>query len=255
MVRGLESFRSFFREFCDNYILIGGAACEEHFHKAGLTFRATKDLDLILIVEALNPEFVRHFWGFVKAGEYKEKQISGGERKYYRFLQPAKNDYPVQIELFARNPDLLDLAKESVLTPIPVDEDLSSLSAILMNDDYYGLTIKNSEISDNLHLATITTLICLKAKAFLDLTTRKGKGENIDGNDIKKHRNDAIRLSVLLKQEDSLLLPGPIALDIQKFLKALETEPPDFRAIGKPMGIPFLSKDSVLNQLTETFLK
>jgi hypothetical protein len=255
MVRGLDVFRSFFREFPDNYILIGGAACDEHLNNAGLTFRATKDLDIILIVEALNPEFVKHFWEFVKAGEYKEKQKSEGDRKYYRFLQPAKENYPQQLELFARNPDLLDLAEDTTLTPIPVDEDLSSLSAILMNDDYYGLTIKNSEVSDNLHLATIKTLICLKAKAFLDLRIRKEKGEKIDGNDIKKHKNDVIRLSVLLKEDDSLLLPESIVEDIRKFLKILESEPPDFRAIGKSMGIPSLENDSIINQLTETFLK
>ena len=62
MVRGVEIFRSFFKEFTDNYILIGGAACDEHMNEAGLTFRATKDLDIILIVETLNAEFVEYFW-------------------------------------------------------------------------------------------------------------------------------------------------------------------------------------------------
>ena len=32
MVRGLEIFRSFFKEYVDNYILIGGAACDDHMN-------------------------------------------------------------------------------------------------------------------------------------------------------------------------------------------------------------------------------
>ncbi len=72
MVKGLDIFREFFSELTDNYILIGGAACDEQMSEAGLTFRATKDLDIILIVEALNKEFVTAFWKFVKSGRYRD---------------------------------------------------------------------------------------------------------------------------------------------------------------------------------------
>lgn len=33
----------------------------------------------------------------------------------------------------------MNFPEEARITPIPVDEDLSSLSAILMDDDYYRL--------------------------------------------------------------------------------------------------------------------
>ena len=254
MVRGLEIFRSFFKEFVDNYILIGGAACDDHMNEAGLTFRATKDLDIILIVEALNAEFVEYFWEFVRAGAYEEIQKSEGKRKYYRFLKPANDEYPFQLELFARNPDLLDLADGTHLTPIPVEEDLSSLSAILMDGDYYGLTIKNSEVVGNLHRATVKTLICLKGRAFLDLKTRKEKGEKIDKNDIRKHKNDVIRLAALLTEDDSLKLPDSIGKDMRQFMKALEDEPPDFRAIAKTIGLTVLDQESIINQINKTFL-
>ena len=254
MVRGVDIFRSFFKEFTDNYILIGGAACDEHMNEAGLTFRATKDLDIILIVEALNAKFVKYFWEFVRAGAYENKQKSEGERKHYRFLNPANDEYPWQLELFARNPDLMDLADDMHLTPIPFDEDLSSLSAILMNSDYYGFTIRNSEVAGDLHRATVKTLICLKAKAFIDLKTRKEKGERIDKNDIRKHKNDVIRLSALLTENDSLKLPDSIGEDMRQFMKVLEDEPPDFRAIAKTMGLPALDQESIINQINKTFL-
>ncbi len=253
MVKGVEVFRNYFKEFVDNYVLIGGAACAEHLSEAGLTFRVTKDLDIVLIVEALNAKFVKHFWNFVKAGGYEENQKSEGARKHYRFLKPKNKEFPVQLEIFARNPDLLDLPAGTHFTPIPVNEDLSSLSAILMNDDYYEFTIKNSEIEGNLHRATTETLICLKAKAYLDLNARKAQGEKIDDQDIKKHKNDVVRLAVLLTKNDFFELPESIAVDISKFLKMLENDPPAFHDIGKAMGIPDLDGKEVINQIYQTF--
>ena len=51
MVTGIESFREKFRDFSDCYTVIGGAACDILMEEADLDFRATKDIDLILILE------------------------------------------------------------------------------------------------------------------------------------------------------------------------------------------------------------
>jgi len=37
---------------------------------AGLTFRTTKNLDIVLHIEALVPAFGRTFWNFVEQGHY-----------------------------------------------------------------------------------------------------------------------------------------------------------------------------------------
>jgi len=52
MVRGLDIFRERFGEFEDSFILIGGAACDLWFSSLNQTFRATNDLDLVLLIEA-----------------------------------------------------------------------------------------------------------------------------------------------------------------------------------------------------------
>ena len=57
MVKGLDTFRRYFKGFEDQYVLIGGAACDIVFESNETTFRATRDLDIVLIVEALTPEF------------------------------------------------------------------------------------------------------------------------------------------------------------------------------------------------------
>ena len=38
-------------------VLIGGAACDILFESNEVNFRATRDLDMVLIIEALTPEF------------------------------------------------------------------------------------------------------------------------------------------------------------------------------------------------------
>jgi predicted nucleotidyltransferase len=68
MVKGLEVFRDYFREYSDRSILIGGTACDLAMEEAGVAFRATQDLDIVLCVEALDKEFVKAFWAFVRAG-------------------------------------------------------------------------------------------------------------------------------------------------------------------------------------------
>ena len=54
MVRGLDVFREWFRPFLGSMALIGGAACDEWFAAAGLSFRATKDLDLVIMLDSVS---------------------------------------------------------------------------------------------------------------------------------------------------------------------------------------------------------
>ena len=195
MVRGIDKFREFFADFAENYIIIGGTACEIYEEQYAQIPRATKDIDIILIVEALSSDFVLQFWEFVKAGNYDERNKGVGEHKqeYYRFKKPENADFPYQVELFSRNVGLKDFPEDARITPIPVDEDLSSLSAILMDEDYYNFTLKHSSVDEDIHLANVESLICLKAKAYLDLSDRKDAGEQVDRKHIEKHKKDGFR--------------------------------------------------------------
>ena len=56
-MRGIDKFKERFTGHDGEYVLIGGGACDLLFGEAGQDFRATKDLDLVLLVEALTPEF------------------------------------------------------------------------------------------------------------------------------------------------------------------------------------------------------
>jgi hypothetical protein len=235
MVRGLEIFRKHFNEFTDNYVIIGGTACDIIIDNIGLTPRATKDIDIILVIEALSPEFVTHFWEFIKQGNYDVKEKSEEDRKYYRFQKPQVEEFPFQIELFSRIPDLLDLDEGTHLTPIPVDTEISSLSAILMDDDYYNFTIQHSQLDNGIHLANTEALIGLKAKAFLDYKTRKENGEKIDEKQLRKHKMDIFRLLLLLTPEDNFTIAESIKSDIANFVEVVKDDLPD-KQIFKEMG-------------------
>ena len=66
MVVGMESFREAFKEFPDCYTIIGGAACDIIMSDHDTDFRATKDIDMILILEDKYQEFAKAFWNYIK---------------------------------------------------------------------------------------------------------------------------------------------------------------------------------------------
>ncbi len=49
MVRGLDVFKKYFEAYPDNYVIIGGTACDMIIDEAGFVPRATKDIDIILV--------------------------------------------------------------------------------------------------------------------------------------------------------------------------------------------------------------
>jgi hypothetical protein len=252
MVEGLEKFKEYFNDFPGNYIIIGGAACDIIIGNAGLRPRATKDIDIILIVEAMNKEFVSHFWEFIKTGDYEKREKSSEERKYYRFQNPANPNFPKQIELFSRKPDILDLDQDTHLTPIPIDEDLSSLSAILMNDIYYHFTIEHSVLINELKWANIEALICLKARAFLDMISRKERREKIDEGKIKKHKNDVFRLAILLAPESKFDLPPTMRADLEEFIEKVKDDLPG-NDMFKELGVGGTNPKELINILSKGF--
>lgn len=257
MVRGIEKFRETFSAYSGNYVIIGGSACEVHEENAGQTPRATKDIDIILIVEALSHDFAARFWQFVSEAGYTEKQIGekGAEprHQYYRFKNPSDSSYPAQIELFSRSLGMFKLPEDLHVTPIHTDSDLSSLSAILLDDDYYHYTINHSVVVEDIHIANIESLIVLKCKAYLEMNKAKANGESVDSKHIRKHRNDVFRLVGAIRSiEESLPLPVTIFNDVTMFCEAVRSDLPDANLI-KDMGLRRINPEDILNRLTTLF--
>ena len=225
MVRGLDFFREYFAGHIDQFVLIGGTAATLAMEEAGLEFRATKDLDIVLHVEALRPEFSEAFWNFIEAGRYEIRQASDtGKPVFYRFQKPADERFPAMLELFCRAPDGIKLAEGSHLTPIPIDEAAASLSAILLDDAYYEFILEGRREVDGLPWVGEDRLIPLKAIAWLDLGDRKAKGEKVDSRDIRKHAIDVLRLSQLLAPEVRIPVVAKISEDLNRFLDGIQAD-------------------------------
>lgn len=252
MVEGLDLFKTHFQEYSDHYILIGGSACDWHLEQVGLPFRATKDLDIILIVEALSDDFVNHFWAFIREGEYAVNEV-GDKKSFYRFKEPQSNGYPKMIELFSRKPDLINAYPGMYLTDIPTGDEASSLSAILLDDTFYAFTMSNTIISDGLHIANDYALICLKARAFLSNKARKEAGQNVREVDIVKHKNDILKLTAILNPEGKIEAPSIIKEDLLAYIEYIKNEPPDIKQILKQQGMGSISLDQIIQQLINTF--
>jgi hypothetical protein len=225
VVRGLAIFQEHFAAYADQYVLIGGTAASLTMEEAGLEFRATKDLDIVLHVEALTQAFGEAFWEFVEEGGYEIRQASDtGKPTFYRFQKPADDRYPAMIELFARTPAGLKLAEGSALTPIPLDEAVSSLSAILLDEVYYAFIMAGRREVGGLPWVGEDRLIPLKAIAWLDLSSQKEHGAKVDAKDVRKHLNDVLRLSQLLTPDTRIALDNKIGADLTRFLVAIAAD-------------------------------
>ena len=215
MVKGIDIFQEYFNEYTDQYVLIGGAACSVSFEEQDINFgRTTKDLDIVLIVEAQTKEFGERFWKFIKDGKYRIRAKSNGEPQFYRFDKPDER-FPKMIELFSRTNYLLQ--EENGLTPIHIDDSVSSLSAILLNDAYYQALMDGRENMRGISVLKPEWIIPFKAKAWLDLREKK----DVDSSDIKKHRNDIIRIvSDMVLQK--CILPDEVRKDMEKFIEQFD---------------------------------
>lgn len=232
MVTGIDRFREWFRGYEEQYAIIGGTACDLLMSEDGMDFRATKDIDLVLIVEAITPDFGKQFWQFVKDAGYEHRNKSTGLPQFYRFSHPTAGGYPFMIELFSRRAEAINLPDDAVLTPLPMEDDVSSLSAILLDDDYYELVRSGTVMVDGVNVLDAAYLIPFKAKAWLDLTQKKAVGQSVDSKNIRKHKNDVFRLSALLTQQSNVVVTETVLADLRAFLTAMQEETVDLKQLG-----------------------
>lgn len=250
LVHGLDKFREFFAEYNDKYVIIGGTACSIAMQTVGADFRATKDIDIVLTVDALSTEFYKVFWTFIRAGEYSTFNKSSDKDKFYRFHSPKNLEFPFMIELFA--PDL-EGHFDSETFPIKWEEieseDTASLSAILLDTDYYEFIKSGRREVDGVTIIGAEHIIPLKGKAWMDHVRREAAGEKVDSKLIKKHKNDIIRLYSILTIGQTVALPESIKADVLIWLDMLskdELQPKTF-SIDKTL-------QEVVTDLTSIFI-
>lgn len=220
MIRGLDHFKDAFKDYVEDYVFIGGVATYLQLQEMGANkIRATKDLDIVIM---MNPreEFLKAIRNYVKDAEYKIQKTQQGKALLYRFQGPKSAEYPIMIELFSTIDKKFELFEGQRIVPILNSGGIGSLSAILLDSDYFALIKKNSVIKNDIGLLNPFALIPFKAKAYLDI-----KSTGRDSKQWKKHRSDVINLSVNFLTEDTKeKLSGQIRNDFLKFLDEMKSE-------------------------------
>lgn len=241
-------------QYNSNYIVIGGTATVLNLEEANLQARATKDIDMIVVCEALSDDYVRSFWKMIQDGGYKLWETKDDEKVcFYRFVNPTDVTFPSYIELFSRVPDLIKVPEGAHLVHIPTSEYLSSLSAIIMDDDYYRYAVENSKELQGIRILDIPALIVLKAKAYINNLQRKEDGQKIHQDDIDKHKKDIYRLSYLLSGEERFVIPEKIKSDMEIFIKRIQENPISTKALANAMRQNELSMEEFCELLRRAY--
>jgi len=63
-------------------------------------------------------------------------------------------------------------------------------------------------------------MIPFKAKAWLELSERRSRGERVDRHDITKHKQDIYRLTDMVSNEFKFTLPEVISQDLLRFIES-----------------------------------
>lgn len=250
---GFDHFCNYLTGLENLYVIIGGGAASILMEDEGLEFRATKDVDLVVL--SRSDELNTRILSYVNDGGYKTKEATEGSPRYYRFREPTKKDCPALIEVFARNELNLDLQDGQYIIPIH-DDAVERLSAILLDDEYFEIIQRNLVTSQSgIPLINALANICLKACAHRELFDRKAGGDkNVDEKSIQKHLKDIWRIAVILTGDEEITLTGQPLKDLTSAIGKLDQLPDgQFKQVMEKT--PELKKESVMTALKKVFLR
>jgi hypothetical protein len=249
MIHGLEHFRDRFKNYSKNFVLVGGVATHLQLEEARAPrVRPTRDLDIVLMIKPSN-EFITELKKYIIDGGYEIQQNAKGSPTFYRFQKPQDSNFPLMIELFATAPNEFHLFDDQHIVPVSAQGDVESLSAILLDDEYFSLITSFIVDAGGINLISSMALIPFKAKAYLEI---KERGE--DSKHWKKHRGDIINLAVtFLTNSTNVELKGKVKAHFEEFMIQLKAEiNPD---VVKGACDQKISPVDLIKLLENTFLK
>ena len=243
---GLSHFEEHFRELKDQYVIVGGFATlmllDRELPNHG---KATYDIDLVLLTST-SVEMTDKIKTYVREGGYTIQKGQDSRYQYYRFVDPKIEGYAKEIELFAAEEYGIELDEEQHIIPIDPNEGLYSLSAIMLDHDYFNMIKNNIEEIDGIPYSNTLATMLLKMSAVYDLYHR---GED----KWKKHRRDILKLTLLLTGEERLVLTGRMIEDVTFFKAEIEKLTPKVirQIVGKSIAV---DKDAITHSIEQVFV-
>lgn len=225
MVNGFDRFIEYFKDYLDQFVIIGGYACTLHYFEKGVQFRQTHDIDIVLIMENMSLKFYEKFWNYLMEGAYVSESQTSIDHHYYRFETTKDKEYPKVIELLSRKSFELDKQLSNHITPIHIDEKIRSLSAIVLDDDYYHLIQMNRVVIKEISVLSLEFIVILKINAYLDLSELKKQGVDIKSSHIRKHRSDVLKIvREMMMIEVHSQLCDAVKSDVQCFIQMINDD-------------------------------
>ena len=248
MVKGIDLFKKHFIGQTEHFMLIGGSACDLTLKDHG-GFRATKDIDLLVLLEKMDTDFASCFHVFLQQGGYKCYVSKDGKSHFYRFIAPKESPYPSQIELLSKSlfPEHASLS----FTPLVLDKYTQSMSAIILSDTYYHYALSHRTIQWELPCLDTEGLMVFKSIACVNLIKQKSEApQSVRSDDIHKHRNDVFRLIMTVLPEATANISNDIAQDLRHFMEYFPLENMEWHDITQSLGV----QDSAKNVLRQRYL-
>jgi len=243
---GLSHFQNYCKDLDDNYVIVGGFATlmllDRELEGHG---KATFDIDLVLLTNN-SIEMSQRIKQYIKDGDYTIQIGEKNQYRYYRFIKPQKENFAKEIELFASNENDLALEDSQRIIPIDPEEGLYSLSAIMLDPEYFEMIKNNVDKSVKAPCTNTQATIMLKMSAFCDLRDRNDRKW-------KKHRRDILKLALLLTGDEHIKLIGRMKYDFERFLSHIENEldPKAIKSFGD--GLP-IDKDQIIEVMKQVFI-
>lgn len=246
--RGLSHFQQYCKDLEEMYVVVGGFATVMLLDE-GLGDghgKATHDIDLVLLTTC-SIEMSQRIKQYVQEGKYEIQKGNKDQYHYYRFVKPEIEGFAKEIELFASNENDLKLDDSQRIIPIDPEEGLYSLSAIMLDPEYFEMIKNNVTMSVVAPCTNTQATIMLKMSAFFDLKAR-------NDNKWKKHRQDILKLSLLLTGEERLQMTGRMVKDFESFMTHLEKDV-DQKMIKTILnGMVTVDKEHTLETLKKVFI-
>lgn len=217
----IRHFCSHFAGHEESFLLIGGSACSCWYAGETPTFRGTRDLDVVIVVESLRREFVDLLVSYLRDNGYAawERHLQGGSSKrvMYRFLNPANPLAATQIELLSRSGEIHRVDALQHAVPIKSAGEYTGLSGIALDNAYYNFILTQRSTAMDCPVLSLPGIVMLKIKAFLNLYAAASADDRG-----KKHRNDVF---FLLATIDPALYarPIPLAPALMEDVRAFDT--------------------------------
>lgn len=229
----------------NDYFIIGGHAAAYNLSLQGLSFRVTRDYDIVLVSEIENDDFANDLTSLLESGGYQfGYKASTNKKTAYRFESPKNDNYPEIIEFFVKEGAYIQsLDNRFAKLNIVVDED--KISAMVLNKEIYEFSKEHVIEINGLMFVDKPCLIALKSYAYLE-NLKLYKESKVKSDDYKKHARDILRIIGAFTPLEVNIIVGlpPILKDaIKEMIPILTSSKQQLKSIG-------LDKSEVINVLT-----